>query len=66
MGGFGSAVLEWMADHGYHAEVRRLGIPDQVIEQGKPSQQYAQCGFDAASIANVVREMLGVKVKVID
>lgn len=65
MGGFGSAVLEWMNDHGYAAEVRRLGIPDQVIEQGTPAEQYRQCGFDAGSIANVVREMLGVKVKVI-
>lgn len=65
MGGFGSAVLEWMVDHDYHAEVKRLGIPDRVIEQGKPAQQYQQCGYDPASIANVVREMLGVKVKVL-
>lgn len=63
MGGFGSAVLEWMNDHGYEAEVKRLGIPDQIIEQGKPEEQQKYCGFDPASIANTVREMLGVKVK---
>src|SRR5690606_37296876 len=34
MGGFGSAVLEWMNDHGYSAQVKRLGIPDLVIEHG--------------------------------
>ena len=34
MGGFGSAVLEWMVDQGYQAQVKRLGIPDGVIEKG--------------------------------
>lgn len=62
-GGFGSAVLEWMNDHGFRAEVKRLGIPDRVIEQGKPEQQRIDCGFDPQGIANTVREMLGVKVK---
>lgn len=65
MGGFGSAVLEWMNDQGYQADVKRLGIPDKVIEQGQPGQQYRECGFDPISIANKVREMLGVQVKVI-
>jgi 1-deoxy-D-xylulose-5-phosphate synthase len=63
MGGFGSAILEWMNEHGYSAEVKRLGIPDKVIEQGKPEQQQAECGFDPKSIVNIAREMMGVKVK---
>lgn len=63
MGGFGSAILEWMNEHGYSAEVRRLGIPDKIIEQGKPEQQQAECGFDPKSIVNIAREMMGVKVK---
>lgn len=62
-GGFGSAVLEWMSMHDYHATVRILGIPDKVIEQGKPSEQHRECGFDADSIAAAVRKMLNVKVK---
>jgi 1-deoxy-D-xylulose-5-phosphate synthase len=62
-GGFGSAVLEWMSMHDYHAAVRILGIPDKVIEQGKPSEQHRECGFDADSIAAAVRKMLNVKVK---
>jgi 1-deoxy-D-xylulose-5-phosphate synthase len=65
MGGFGSAVLEWMAENHYTAEVKRLGIPDRVIEQGKPKEQRAECGFDARGIADVVRKMAGVQVKVI-
>ncbi|GAA4304295.1 1-deoxy-D-xylulose-5-phosphate synthase [Compostibacter hankyongensis] len=63
MGGFGSAVLEFMAARGYHAQVKMLGIPDRVIEQGKPEALQHEAGFDPASIAAAVRTMLGVKVK---
>ena len=62
-GGFGSAVLEFMARHGYKADIRLMGIPDRVIEQGKPAELQQEAGFDAGSIANAVRQMLGVKVK---
>jgi len=56
-GGMGSAVLEFMAEHGYHAEVVRLGIPDQVIEHGEQRELWAQCGYDSRAIANAVRKM---------
>lgn len=57
-GGFGSAVLEFMADHNYHAEVRRLGIPDRVVEHGEQSELHHECGFDAEHIEKTVHEML--------
>jgi 1-deoxy-D-xylulose-5-phosphate synthase len=60
-GGFGSAVLEFLADHGQHVAVRRLGIPDRVVEHGSQDQLYKECGFDADGIAQAVREM-GTKV----
>ncbi|RZK39051.1 MAG: 1-deoxy-D-xylulose-5-phosphate synthase [Hymenobacter sp.] len=60
-GGFGSAVLEFLADQGQHLAVRRLGIPDRVVEHGTQDQLYKECGFDAAGIAAAVRE-LGDKV----
>jgi len=63
LGGFGSAVLEFMAAHSYTPEVKILGIPDEIIEQGKPDEQYRECGFDAKGIAAAVREMVDVKVK---
>jgi len=63
LGGFGSAVLEFMAAHNYTPEVKILGIPDEIIEQGKPDEQYRECGFDAKGIAAAVREMVNVKVK---
>ncbi|MFC6222615.1 1-deoxy-D-xylulose-5-phosphate synthase [Hymenobacter artigasi] len=60
-GGFGSAVLEFLADHGFQLPVVRLGIPDRVVEHGTQDELYKECGFDAAGIAQAVRE-LGAKV----
>lgn len=57
-GGFGSAVIEFMADNDYKAEIKRLGIPDRLIEHGKPAELQRECGYDAIAIANAVREML--------
>jgi 1-deoxy-D-xylulose-5-phosphate synthase len=58
MGGFGSAVVEFMTDRGYTAQVRRLGIPDRFIEHGEPLQLHQECGYDPASIRRAVVEML--------
>jgi 1-deoxy-D-xylulose-5-phosphate synthase len=57
-GGLGSAVLEFMADHGYKAIVHRLGIPDRFIEQGSPQELYAECGFDKEGIMAEVKKMM--------
>ncbi|HKJ79923.1 MAG TPA: 1-deoxy-D-xylulose-5-phosphate synthase [Prolixibacteraceae bacterium] len=57
-GGFGSAVLEFMAENNYSAHVKLLGIPDKFISQGKPEQLYKICGIDAEGIVNTVTEML--------
>lgn len=49
-GGMGSAVLEFFNRHQYKPQVTILGIPDSVIEQGKPDEQYEECGFDTKAI----------------
>ncbi len=54
IGGLGSAVLEFMADHGYNSQVIRLGIPDRFIEQGTIHELQRECGFDAEGIVNRV------------
>lgn len=64
-GGFGSAVLEFMAEHNYKAEVKILGIPDRLVEHGTPKQLYEEIGIDANGIAKTVREMMNVSVKVL-
>jgi len=66
VGGFGSAVLEFMAVNNYTPEVKILGIPDRIIEHGKPEELQKECGYDAESIADAVREIAGVKVGTAD
>ncbi len=56
-GGMGSAVLEFMADNGYQASVKRLGIPDRYIEHGTQDELYAECGYDADAIVATALEM---------
>lgn len=60
VGGFGSAVLEFMAANGYTPEIIMLGIPDRIVEHGKPAELHKECGYDAAAIAEAVRTMAGV------
>jgi 1-deoxy-D-xylulose-5-phosphate synthase len=57
-GGFGSAVIEFMADHQYSAEVKRLGIPDAVIEHGEQLELQHEVGFDPEHIEKTVLQML--------
>ncbi len=59
-GGFGSAVLEFMADNLYSAEVKRLGIPDTVIEHGEQMELHQACNFDPEGIEEAVRQLLAV------
>lgn len=50
VGGFGSAVLEFLSEHDYQIKVKRLGVPDEVIEHASQHQQYVMCGYDTESI----------------
>jgi 1-deoxy-D-xylulose-5-phosphate synthase len=60
-GGMGSAVLEFMADNGYSARVKRLGIPDKFIEHGEQKELWQECGFDTNAIVETVKEMVAKK-----
>lgn len=62
-GGFGTAILEFMADHHYTAEVKRLGIPDRVVEHGEQLELHRECGFDPETIRQQVAELLDVVAK---
>jgi 1-deoxy-D-xylulose-5-phosphate synthase len=63
-GGFGSAILEFIAKHKYNNEVIILGIPDEIIEHGSPKELQKEAGFDTAAIVNAVRKALKTEVKV--
>jgi 1-deoxy-D-xylulose-5-phosphate synthase len=58
VGGFGSAVTEFMAEHGYKNDLRMLGIPDRVVEHGTLKDLHRECGYDAQGIADAVRDMV--------
>ncbi len=49
-GGMGSAVLEWMVDHGYTPQITRLGLPDEFVEHGTVKELRKIVGLDAESI----------------
>jgi 1-deoxy-D-xylulose-5-phosphate synthase len=57
MGGFGSAVLEFMIDQKYKADVIRLGIPDEYIHHGTQEELWADCGFDTAAIVKTISDL---------
>lgn len=63
VGGFGSAVLEFFAANNYTPEVKMLGIPDRIVEHGKPADLHRECGYDAEGIADAVRELVQKDVK---
>lgn len=61
MGGFGSAVIEFMTDQKYHSDITRLGIPDAYIEHGTQEELWADCKYDKNGIVKTVCEVLNIK-----
>ena len=57
-GGFGSAVLEFMANNNYQKVIKRLGIPDKFINHGTQDELHADCNYDFKSIVKAVNEVL--------
>lgn len=58
-GGLGSALIEFMCDNGYYAEIKRLGIPDYFVEHGTQEELIRECGFDTDGIVSAIRKMVG-------
>jgi 1-deoxy-D-xylulose-5-phosphate synthase len=57
-GGFGSAVLEVLAEEGVSMPTRCLGIPDRLVEHGDPTEIRREIGLDREGIAEAVRSLL--------
>lgn len=58
LGGFGSAILEFMALHGYKNNIKILGIPDRLVEHGTLKELHRECGYDSLAIEETVKSML--------
>ena len=56
MGGFGSAVVEFMIDQKYNSEIVRLGIPDEYIHHGTQDELWEDCGFDKKAILKTIKK----------
>jgi 1-deoxy-D-xylulose-5-phosphate synthase len=63
VGGFGSAIAEFMVNHNYKADIKMMGIPDVIIEHGTPKQLYKEIGIDAEAIADMIRELDKIEIK---
>ena len=57
MGGFGSAVTEALMEHDVVVPVKRIGVPDQLVEHAKPDEAKAELGLTGSQIADRVREL---------
>lgn len=57
-GGVGSAILEFMSDHGYVAHIVRLGLPDRFVDHGSQSELYKECYYDADAIFETAKTMI--------
>lgn len=62
VGGLGSAVLEFAADHEYTPKVKRLGIPDRFVDHGTQSELLRECEYDKAGIVKAIKKMLNITV----
>ena len=58
VGGFGSAILEFMNANGYKADITILGIPDRLVEHGTLKELHSECAYDAAGIEAAVKEIV--------
>lgn len=56
-GGFGSAVVEFFADHGYAPHVVRLGLPDEFVPHGSVPRLLEVCGLSADDILNQIKQL---------
>lgn len=59
-GGFGSAIIEFMADNGYFAQIERLGVPDRFVDHGSQTELYQECGYHKDDIVKAAIKLVGI------
>ncbi len=62
-GGFGSAIIEFMSDNGYFAQVERLGIPDRFVDHGSQKELHLECGYYKDDIVKAAVKLVGISEK---
>jgi len=61
-GGFGSAVLEFMTDHGYIVQLKRIGIPDKFVDHGTTEELFRDYGLDQQGIYKSVKNLYSERI----
>ncbi len=59
-GGFGGAIVEFMADNGYFAQIQRLGIPDRFVDHGSQKELHLECGYYKDDIVEAAIKLVGI------
>ncbi|MGQ1786882.1 MULTISPECIES: 1-deoxy-D-xylulose-5-phosphate synthase [unclassified Saccharicrinis] len=57
IGGIGSAVIDFMVENGYSAQVKKLGVPDRFVEHGTQTELQHECGFDKQGMIETAKSM---------
>lgn len=62
-GGFGSAIIEFMSDNGYFAQITRLGVPDRFVDHGSQTELHTECGYYKDDIVEAAVKLVGINEK---
>lgn len=58
VGGFGSAIAEFMVDNNYNARIKRIGIPDRFVDHGTQNELYQECGYSSSHIYHTLKKLV--------
>jgi 1-deoxy-D-xylulose-5-phosphate synthase len=57
IGGFGSAISEFMVDNKFNSKIYRFGIPDRFISHGSQQQLIEECEFDYNTLKLFIKNL---------
>ncbi|MFC2175992.1 1-deoxy-D-xylulose-5-phosphate synthase [Bacteroidota bacterium] len=63
IGGFGSAIIEFMSENGYFSKVIRLGVPDRFVDHGSQTELHKECGYHKDDIVEAIVKLVGISEK---
>ncbi len=62
VGGFGTGVLEYLAERNLKNDVLRIGLPDKFIDHGTQEELHKQLGIDPDGIVEKIKKFLNTKI----
>ncbi len=62
VGGFGTGVLEYLAERNLKNDILRIGLPDKFIDHGTQEELHKQLGIDPDGIVEKIKKFLNTKI----